>query len=90
MTSDLLNDRFWGLVKCDITCPKVLYVPSLPSKGEDNRLLFNLIDKYQQVYASLELKYALEKGYVITKFYNTFSYEKVKAYPNEMYNSFTR
>ena len=76
LTSYLLNDRFCGLVKCDIVCPKNLYVPILPSKGDENRLLFNLIDKYQQVYASPELKYALEEGYIITKVYNTFSYEK--------------
>ena len=77
LTSDLLNDKFCGLVKCDIKCPKHVYVPVLPSKeGKDSRLLFNLIDKHQQVYASPELKYAIEEGYEITKVYNTFSYEK--------------
>ena len=76
LTSDLLDDKFCGLVKCDITCPKNMYVPLLPSRGDENSLIFNLIDKYQQVYASPELKYALEEGYVITRVYNTFSYAK--------------
>ena len=43
---------------------------------KEMRIDYYLIDKYQQVYASLELKYALEEGYIITKVYNTFSYEK--------------
>ena len=56
---------------------KNVYVPVLPSKeGKDSRLLFNLIGKHQQVYASPELKYAIEEGYEITKVYNTFSYGK--------------
>ena len=85
LTFDLLNDKFCGLIKCDIICPKELYVPVLPSKeGKDSRLLFNLIDKYQQMYASPELKYALEEGYQITKKYNTFSYAKKRVYLKNM------
>ena len=78
-TSDLLNDKFCGLVKCDITCPKDLYVPILPSKGDGTRLLFDLVDKHQQVYPSPELKYALEEGYTITKVYNYYSYQQKKG-----------
>ena len=53
-----------------------MYVPLLPGRGEENKLIFNLTDKYQEVYASLELKYAPEEGYVITKVYNAFGHEK--------------
>ena len=74
-----MNDKFCGLVKCDIACPKDLYIPILPSKGGEGRLLFDLVDKHQNVYASPELKYALEEGYTITKVYNTYSYQQKKG-----------
>ena len=67
---------------------KTVYGPILPSKeGKCSRLLFNLIDKHQQVYASPELKYAIEEGYDISKIYDTFSYEK-KGLFNICFNIF--
>ena len=70
-----MNDKFCGLVKCDIECPKDMYVPILPSKNDRNSLVFDLLDKSRQTFASPELKYAIEEGYKITKIYNVYSYE---------------
>jgi hypothetical protein len=75
LTTALLNGSFCGLVKCDVECPKDLYVPLLPSKNDRKSLIFDLADKVNQTYASPELSYALENGYKITKLYNTYSYE---------------
>ena len=74
LTIELLNGTFCGLVKCDLRCPKDMYIPTMPSKGPESRLLFDLLDKHRQEYASPELKFALEEGYEITKVYNTHSY----------------
>ena len=45
LTKEHLKDKFCGLVKCGIACPKDLYTPILPSKGDEYRLLFDLVDK---------------------------------------------
>ena len=44
LTEDILNDKFTGLVKCDVKCPKSSFLPLLPSK-EKGTLIFNLKDK---------------------------------------------
>jgi hypothetical protein len=67
LTEALLNGTFCGLVKCDVECPKDLYVPILPTKNERKSLVFDLADKVNQTYASPELIYALENGYKITR-----------------------
>ena len=41
LTKDILNDNFIGLVKCDIWCPKDIYVPVLPTNDRDTgRFIF--------------------------------------------------
>ena len=39
--ADILSNKFWGLVKCDIEPPKNMYVPVLPDNS-DGKLLFHL------------------------------------------------
>ncbi len=58
-----LQGEFTGLVKCDVERPKNMFRAVLPTKGENGRLVFNLYPKIKEVYASPELKLALEKGY---------------------------
>ena len=47
LTYDILNDKFIGLIKCDVECPKGLFLPTLPS-SDGSRLIFDLIDKKTQ------------------------------------------
>ena len=37
---DILNDRFIGLVKCDVLPPTNLYKPVLPDNADGSELLF--------------------------------------------------
>ena len=72
---DIVNDKFIGLVKCDVVPPKNLYKPVLPDNTE-GKLLFHLNPMYEKVFASVELKKALEKGYEITKIHSATEYKR--------------
>ena len=72
---DIINDNFIGLVKCDVVPPKNLYKPVLPDNTE-GKLLFHLNPMYEKVFASVELKKALEKGYEITKIHSATEYKR--------------
>ena len=67
---------FSGVVKVDITPPKDLYVPVLPDNS-DGKLLFHLNPLVAKTYASVELKRALEKGYIINKIYAAYEYNRL-------------
>ena len=66
LVQDILNDKFIGIVKCDIKPPKDLHIPVLPDNS-DGKLLFHLEDMYEKTWASPELKLAPQKGYEINK-----------------------
>ena len=72
---DILSGKFFGLVKCDITPPKDLYLPVLP-RNENHKLLFSLDKLVAKTFASVELKRALEEGYKITKIYSALQYKR--------------
>ena len=78
LTNEILNGNFIGLVKCNIECPKNTFIHVLPS-DDTNKLMFDLLDKTRKVYATPELKYALENGYKITHLYNCYCYKKHKG-----------
>ena len=55
-----------GFIDCEVECPKDLYHPVLPLKGE--KLIFDLNDK-RGVWCSNEVYVALDMGYKIKKIY---------------------
>ena len=57
-SDDILNGKFIGLVKCDITPPTNLYVPVLPD-NTNGKLLFHLNPVFEKMWSSVELKLAL-------------------------------
>jgi hypothetical protein len=64
-TDDILNDRFFGFVKCKKVIPnKKLHIPVLPDRS-DGKLMFHLEDMVDKEYTSVEVKLALQKGYQI-------------------------
>jgi len=71
---DYINSHY-GYIECDVECPQELHIPLLPEK-KNNKLMFDLVDKSQKVYSSIELKRAIEVGYKITKIYKSLSFEK--------------
>ena len=57
---DIKYNRFVGIVKCDIECPKHLELAVLPSKNEITKILmFDLFDKKKKVYGTVELQLAI-------------------------------
>ena len=76
---DLINKiktgDFFGVAKVDITPPTDLYIPVLPDNS-NGKLLFHLNPLTAKTYASVELKRALEKGYIITKIYSAYEYKR--------------
>ena len=63
-SEDILNDNFFGIVKCDVIPPKDLYLPVLPDNS-NGKLSFHLNPMYNKTYASVQLKLALLRGYKI-------------------------
>ena len=60
----ILNDKFVGVVKCDVIPPKKLYIPILPDNS-NGKLLFHLNEMKNKTCSSVELKYVLQNGYKI-------------------------
>ena len=86
---DIKYNRFIGIVKCDIECPKHLELAVLPSKNEiAKRLMFDLFDK-KKVYSTIELQLAIEMGYTIMKIYSAYSWRRERGYLRNMLNTFT-
>ena len=66
---EIMDDSFIGIVKCSVVPPKDLYIPVLPDRVKaadgSEQLMFHL-KPMKGVWASVELKKAIEKGYKIT------------------------
>ena len=77
-SKDILEGKFFGIAKVDITPPKNLYVPVLPDNS-NGKLLFHLNPMKNKTFSSIELKYALEKGYTIDKIHSALAYNKHKG-----------
>jgi len=75
-----------GFVKCDLIPPKNLYHPLLLVK-KNGKLVESLLDEdfVEKVFTMLELKKALELGYIISKVYESHIYEKSS---NEIFRSY--
>ena len=74
---DIIDGSCFGIAKVDITPPEGLYVPVLPHYL-DNKLMFHLNEMTHCTWSPVELKRALEKGYVITKIDSALEYEKIQ------------
>lgn len=68
-------EKDFGFVEVDIECPKKLFIPVLPEK-KDGKLKFDLVNKINAVYTSVELKEAMNMGYKITKIHNSLIFEQ--------------
>ena len=84
---DIINDKFIGLVKCDVIPPKDLYRPVLPD-NTDGKLLFHLNPMYEKTWTSVELKLAIQKGYKITKIHSATQYKRFKGLMKEYVQNF--
>ena len=73
-SDDILKDKFFGVVKCDVIPPKKLYIPILPDNS-DGKLLFHLNEMKNKTFSSVELKYALQHGYKI-KIHSALEFNK--------------
>ena len=60
-SDDILKDRFFGVVKCDVIPLKKLYTLVLPDNS-DGKLLFHLNEMKNKTFSSVELKYAIQHG----------------------------
>ena len=72
---DIKSGKFFGIAKVDVIPPKQLYIPVLPDNS-DGKLLFHLNEMKNKTFTSVELKYALEHGYEISKIHAALQYEK--------------
>ncbi len=86
---DILNGSFFGIAKVDITPPKNLYLPVLPDNSS-NKLLFHLCELKEKTFTSLELKKALELGYVINKIYGALEYKRFAGLMREYVSVFIK
>ena len=85
----IASGDFFGIVNADITPPKDLYLPVLPDNS-DGKLLFHLKPLAKKTYASVELKKALEKGYVIDKIYAAYEDDKMDGLMKQYVGSFLK
>lgn len=76
VVADLLEtETKLAILQVDIECPKDLYIPLLHSQDNDGLLMFDLRPKRAVKYTNLELKKAIELGYVITHCYKVFIWD---------------
>ena len=86
--NDIINNKFIGIVKVDIEAPKNLHVPILPER-KDGKLIFDLENKVEKEYTSVELKYAINHGYKITKIYSALEFKRYTGFMNKKTLSFS-
>ena len=66
-------NTYSGFIDCEVSPPKDLYFPVLPTKGE--KLVFDLKNK-RGIWTTQEVKKAVNKGYKIKKIYSIKYYER--------------
>ena len=67
-------------MKWDVESPKNLDSAVLPSKNDNTgRLMFDLFDKHNKEYNTVELQLALEVGYTITKTYSAYKWKRQRG-----------
>jgi hypothetical protein len=83
-------NNYFGMIRCDIECPKNLHIPLLGGKqitpDGTEKFQFGLNDMKDVVYSSEELKKALTLGYKITRVYEIYHFKKSK----ELFKSYIR
>ena len=85
----LKTNKFLGIIKVDIEPPKKLHIPVLPDR-KSNKLIFDLTDKKEKEYTSVELKYAISKGYKITKIYRAIQFKELNGLMKEYVEFFIK
>lgn len=68
---DVRNRTIFGVVRCLVHCPTELFVPLLPTRREDGRLIFDLDSPKQGVWTTVDLYFALDNGYEVLEVYET-------------------
>lgn len=83
-------NEYFGMCRCDITCPKNLHIPLLggkqKSKNGMEKFQFGLDDMVDVVFPTLELQKAIKIGYKITRVYEIFHFKKTK----QLFKSYIR
>ncbi|CAM9787272.1 unnamed protein product [Heterosigma akashiwo] len=82
-------ESFLGVAKIKIRSPASMHLPFLPTRSEDNKVLFAL-GTFVGTYTSVEIKKALELGYVVLDTYEQWHYpasstELFKSYIDTFY-----
>ena len=70
-----------GVVKCDVIPPQNLYVPVL-SESRDGNLSFHL-NPTSGTWCSVELKKAIDIGYIISNIHAGFNYKVISGLMNK-------
>ncbi len=81
---EILSDDFFGIIFCDVKCPRKLYHPVLVTYDETTKkCIASLDDKFGEAFTSIEIKKAIQKGYEIVKVYRMDYYKKAKGLWND-------
>jgi hypothetical protein len=75
LLSYYLREGTMAIVQCDVQCPADLFHPVLPSRMANNKLVFDLRTKHEQWFTSVELRKALDVGYVVTRIHKVALWE---------------
>lgn len=82
--------QMFGFIKCTVECPTDLYHPVLPHKHMNGKLTFDLVSPKRGTWTTVELKLALEKGYVITHIDEIWDYESSTIIFKEYVDTFIK
>jgi len=85
---DYISNHY-GYIECDIIAPSTLHIPLLPEK-KDCKLMFDLVNKNNKVYSSIELLKAIEVGYTITKIHKSLSFEETSGLFQDYISTFLK
>ena len=77
-----------GVVKCDVIPPQNLYVPAL-SESRDGNLLFHL-NPISGTWCSVELKNAIDIGYILSNIHSGFNYKVIPGLMNKYVEFFLK
>jgi hypothetical protein len=83
---EILDESFIGIVKCDVIPPKKIFVPVVP-ESKDGKLVFHL-NPMSGTWCRVELKKAIELGYVISNIHAGFKYKVITGLMKKYVESF--
>lgn len=71
----LYHEKYFGVVHCEVICPTECFIPLLPVRNKEGRLIFDLVSPKQGSWTTVDLYFALSHGYMLVRVFEVHHFE---------------